>query len=223
VPHLLTGELRVKRKELTGLLIPDLEAARKDGWKHLVTRDESWFFLLSVPRRMWLWPKMKWQQKVKPMSKPKYSCLQSCGIHMGSMLSIGWRLGPKSTAHTIPLTFFSHSTRTPFRKGEIGMIMHIDNCLVHRSVTTESFMKTRDMASMQHPPYSPDLAPSDFCSFLTVKERLELAGITDEYQLFEELQIFMRLIPGEELERVFDAWRESVQDVNQGDGGYIDS
>jgi hypothetical protein len=29
--HLLTGELRAKRKELTGLTIPSLEAARRDG------------------------------------------------------------------------------------------------------------------------------------------------------------------------------------------------
>jgi hypothetical protein len=34
VLHLLTGELRAKRKELTGHMIPDREAARKDGWKH---------------------------------------------------------------------------------------------------------------------------------------------------------------------------------------------
>jgi hypothetical protein len=31
------------------------------------------------------------------------------------------------------------------------------------------------------------------------------------------------LIPGEKLERFFEAWREGVQNVNQGDGVYIDS
>jgi hypothetical protein len=52
VPHLSTGELRAKRKEFTGLMIPDLEVARKDGWRHLVIGDESWFCLLSDSRRM---------------------------------------------------------------------------------------------------------------------------------------------------------------------------
>jgi hypothetical protein len=53
VLHLLTGELRAKCKELTGLIIPSREAARKDVWGHLVTGDEPWFFLLSDPHRMW--------------------------------------------------------------------------------------------------------------------------------------------------------------------------
>jgi hypothetical protein len=40
VPHLLTGELSVKPTELTGRMIPYREAARKDGWRRLVTGDE---------------------------------------------------------------------------------------------------------------------------------------------------------------------------------------
>jgi hypothetical protein len=50
------------------------------------------------------------------------------------------------------------------------MIVHVDNCSVHRSATTESFMKTRDMVSMPHPPYLPGLAAGDFHFFLTVRE-----------------------------------------------------
>jgi hypothetical protein len=56
-----------------------------------------------------------------------------------------------------------------------------------------------------------------------VKEGLERAGITDEDQLFKELYRILRSIPGEELERVCEAWQERVQNVNQGDGGYTDS
>jgi hypothetical protein len=53
VPHLLTGKLRAKRKELTGLMIPYLETASKNGWRHPATGDESWFFLPSGPYQMW--------------------------------------------------------------------------------------------------------------------------------------------------------------------------
>jgi hypothetical protein len=51
----------------------------------------------------------------------------------------------------------------------------------------------------------------------------EHAGITDEDQLFEEFHTILRSIPGEELESVFEAWQQPVQNVNQSDGGYIDS
>jgi hypothetical protein len=51
------------------------------------------------------------------------------------------------------------------------------------------------MVSMPHPRYSPDLVPSDFYLFPTVKERLKHAGITDEDQLFEEsTQVWCRFL-----------------------------
>jgi hypothetical protein len=53
------------------------------------------------------------------------------------------------------------------------LVVDIDNCSVHRSAMTESFMKIRDMISMAHPPYSPNRAPNNFSLFATVKERLE--------------------------------------------------
>jgi hypothetical protein len=49
VPHPLTDELRAKRKEFSGPVIPYLEAARKDGWSGFVTGGESWFsFYLAL-------------------------------------------------------------------------------------------------------------------------------------------------------------------------------
>jgi hypothetical protein len=61
------------------------------------------------------------------------------------------------------------------------------------------------MFSTPNPAYSPHLAPCDISLFPAVKERLEHAGFTDEGQLFEEHHLILRSIPGEELERVFEA------------------
>jgi hypothetical protein len=77
-------------------------------------------------------------------------------------------------------------------------------------------MKARDMVSMPHSPYSPDLMPSDFYLFLNIKADLEHTGIIDDDQVLEELHTILRSIPGQGLERVFEAWRERVQNVNEG-------
>jgi hypothetical protein len=53
VPHLLTEHLRQKRKDDARAVLPLLHAAKRDGWHHLVTGDESWFFFDTSPRRMW--------------------------------------------------------------------------------------------------------------------------------------------------------------------------
>jgi hypothetical protein len=31
-----------------------LHSAERDGWHHLITGDESWFFFDTSPRRMWI-------------------------------------------------------------------------------------------------------------------------------------------------------------------------
>jgi hypothetical protein len=66
-------------------------------------------------------------------------------------------------------------------------------------------------------------ALGDFDLFLTVKEGFEHAGVTEEDQLSEEPCIILRSTPGGALERVFEPWREHIHNVNQSDGGYIDS
>jgi hypothetical protein len=41
VPHLLTDDLRQKRKEHASAMLPFLYAAQRDGWHHLMINDES--------------------------------------------------------------------------------------------------------------------------------------------------------------------------------------
>jgi hypothetical protein len=43
-PHLLTDDLRQKRKKHKRAILPFLYAAQRDGWHNFVTDDESWFF-----------------------------------------------------------------------------------------------------------------------------------------------------------------------------------
>jgi hypothetical protein len=53
VPHLLTEDLREKRKDDTRGMLPRFHDAQRDGWHHPVTGDESWFFFETSPRRIW--------------------------------------------------------------------------------------------------------------------------------------------------------------------------
>jgi hypothetical protein len=41
VPHQLTGDLREKRMEYAGAMLPFLHAAERDGWHYLMIDDDS--------------------------------------------------------------------------------------------------------------------------------------------------------------------------------------
>jgi histone-lysine N-methyltransferase SETMAR len=50
--------------------------------------------------------------------------------------------------------------------------LHLDNCRVHFSKATEQFITENHIGRVPHPPYSPDLAPSDFWLFGDTKTSL---------------------------------------------------
>jgi hypothetical protein len=77
------------------------------------------------------------------------------------------------------------------------------------------------MLRIPQPPYSPDLARSDFYLFPRVKERLERTHVADEDEFFESLQGILRGIDQGELNRVFQAWVQRAQEISEGNGDYI--
>ena len=59
-------------------------------------------------------------------------------------------------------------------------LLHWDNSPLHTARTTKAFLDARGIEVIDHPPYSPDLAPCDFFLFPTVKTAL--AGTTIDAQ-----------------------------------------
>jgi hypothetical protein len=53
VPDLFLHDLCEKRNEYAKAVVPFVHVAESDEWHHLVTNDESWFFLDILPYRMW--------------------------------------------------------------------------------------------------------------------------------------------------------------------------
>jgi hypothetical protein len=100
-------------------------------------------------------------------------------------------------------------------------VVHLDIYSAHTSQASRDWLEEHDMRRMPQPPYSPDLAPSDFYLFPTVKEKLERTQVADEDQFFESLQAILRGIDREKLKRVFQTWVQRVQEISEGNGGYV--
>jgi hypothetical protein len=69
--------------------------------------------------------------------------------------------------------------------------------------------------------YSPNRATSDLYLFSTVKEKRERIHLADEDQFFECLQEVLRGLDQQELNRVFQASVRRVQEVSEGNRGYV--
>jgi hypothetical protein len=102
-----------------------------------------------------------------------------------------------------------------------GLVVHMDGAPVHNCGMTTSFLADHNMMRLQHPQYSPDLAPSDFYLFQTVKEKLKDIEMVNEDNSFYRLQELLNDIPIHELRKVFSAWMKQPFDVRKGNGSYI--
>ena len=61
---------------------------------------------------------------------------------------------------------------------------HQDNALVHNSILVTDYLTKMGIKTVPQPPYSPDLAPSDFCFFPKLKENLRGC----RYETIEEMK-----------------------------------
>jgi histone-lysine N-methyltransferase SETMAR len=102
------------------------------------------------------------------------------------------------------------------------LVIHLDNCSIHTSRASREWLKEHDMLRIPQPPYSLDLAPSDFYLFPIVKERLERTQVAEKDQFFESLQGILRSIDQGELNKLFQAWVVRVQEISEGNGDYVE-
>lgn len=63
--------------------------------------------------------------------------------------------------------------------------LYKDNESVHNTLSVRQFFAKRLFPILEHPPYSPDLAPCDFCLFPRVKRALK----ETHFQSVEEVKV----------------------------------
>jgi hypothetical protein len=204
-------------------MIPLLIAAAPDGWHHLVTGDESRFFLTCSPRRMWTLTRDDVATKPKNNIHTKKFMFITFWSPLEFPVVDKLATGAKMDSDCFIPNVLAQLERKMFPDGRRRyakrLTIHLDNCSVHTSGASEAYLTEHSMIRLKHPPYSPDLAPSDFYLFPTVKEQLKDIEMIDEEDLFNRLKEILNEIPRKELDRVSGAWINRLMTVSGGDGG----
>jgi len=99
--------------------------------------------------------------------------------------------------------------------------LHLDNAKVHRSQYTNERANELGFTMLPHPPYSPDLAPSDFFLFGYIKEKLKGVVCKSTKSLMKKINSIIHAIPLDMLSDVMNAWIRRLHTVAGGDGNYI--
>ena len=104
--------------------------------------------------------------------------------------------------------------------GTTNITFHHDNVRPHVTAMVKSHLKDAQFTIIRHPPYSPDLALSDYWLFDLIKSRLD--HHTDFESQKRQITKIMEEIPKEEYKKTFDKWLERMQLYINNKGEYFE-
>ncbi len=89
-----------------------------------------------------------------------------------------------------------HRCTAMWRRGDF--VLHDDNASAHRAEPVMRWIGQHHIRTLEHPPYSPDLAPADFWMFPNLKRKLKGIRFPDLNTLEFETDRFLGEISSEE-------------------------
>lgn len=118
-------------------------------------------------------------------------------------------------------TFMKHINKKRPEMAKQQWFFHWDNAPVHTAAVVKNWFAAREVKLIEHPPYSPDLAPADF--FLCRKVKEELAGLTLSTETLKTTwEGVISTIGEEEFAAAFRRWYERCEKCVRINGGYVE-
>uniref|UniRef100_A0A3Q0RHJ7 Mos1 transposase HTH domain-containing protein n=1 Tax=Amphilophus citrinellus TaxID=61819 RepID=A0A3Q0RHJ7_AMPCI len=169
VPRHLTPDQK-RTRLVTSQVNLALFEANPDGFlERFLAQDECWVHHYEPETKR---QSMQWKQPSSPTPE-KAKVVSSAGK---VMISVFW----DAKGHTINGEYYANLLRQ-LRKaikskwpGKLtkGVLFHQDNAPVHKSMVSVAAVCDCGFELVDHPPYSPDLAPSDYFLFPNMKKHL---------------------------------------------------
>jgi histone-lysine N-methyltransferase SETMAR len=224
IPHALTPAQIEKRVEIAGEMEEFLRIQKEQGFRSIFTGDESWIKYDNSAKKMWV-------GKHVPSPEHDFPALGSKKI----LLTVFFNAEKVLHISFLPQGTSMNSAR--FTKEVLGSLhaalmsapdapprpwfIHFDNARPHTSVETQIYLKGTNFIQVDTPPYSPDLSPSDFYLFGTLKASLRGEAYSTDRTLKAAVRKWLTNLSGVELYPVFRNWLERCEYVTDTGKYYI--
>lgn len=197
VPRMLTPDMKQRRMDICQQLLLRFEQEGDGFLNNIVTGDESWVHHFDPLSKR---ASLEYRHHGSPPPR-KCKTMPSAGK---IMLTVFWDVRgvvhmefmPKGT--TINSARYSETLRklkARIRRTRPHMehpLLQHDNARPHTSAATSATIRRLGFTVIDHPPYSPDLAPSDFHLFPKLKEHLRGVHFTTDEAVQAEVRLWFR-------------------------------
>ncbi|KAI6650686.1 Transposase [Oopsacas minuta] len=230
VPHLLTQAQKAKRVQCATKLLSEFDRTDSRRLFEIVTGDETWVRysepLSKEANKVWV---AKGQD---PPMIPRHDFrdpkVMYC-IFFDSNGPVCQICVPKY--QTITGSFYTNECLTEVEKfyqnrrprtGTRGLRILHDNARPHKTKLVREKLEAMKIVELDHPPYSPDLAPCDFWLFPKLKKHLSGRKFESRAQIGSAIFQYMKGVPTEDYKKVFFDWIKRLKLVLQHEGEYFE-
>lgn len=226
VPHTLSQEQRATRVSMAQGLLDELTSLSPTGIAYVMTADESWFNYDNPHSSMWAPNREAAGTRPNPgMSRRK------------TMVSVFWNFTgffviealPEGATYTADYVCSSVIPKLESvllkQRPTLGLQrtkLHWDNARPHVARQTLEHLAEKGVITLSHPPYSPDISPSDFFLFGYLKHMIEGRHFSSEEELVAALCEICATISKEVLSNVLRGWKDRLLHVISSGGEYCD-
>ena len=144
------------------------------------------------------------------------------GSYTGNLSHLEWRSMQTSTVISLRRLCENVRRKRLQKWQNQNLIIHHDNAPAHRSFKVSQFLAKNNMTVIPHPPYSPNLAPCDFCLFPKLKLWMKGQRFDTIEEVQEELQRVLDTIPKRDFQGCFQAWQKRWDHCIRAKGEYFE-
>jgi hypothetical protein len=101
-------------------------------------------------------------------------------------------------------------------------ILHRDNALAHSALSVKQFLAKNRTQMLQHPPYSPNLAPCDFCLFPKLKNALKGTHFESVEAVKTKATEVLKTLQEKDFQHCFNQWKIRMERCVKHGGEYIE-
>lgn len=224
VPHFLTDCQKEERIKQAESLSNILKQCHHESFRNILTGDESWFHFRYYPKGSWCLvneESASFEKQTIQVKKMMFTIIW--GVHDFYIVDVL----PEGTTFNSSY-FIEHILKPLSMKREVIwsqatkklIWLHLDNCRIHNSKSSNECFQGLGFKRTPHPPYSPDIAPSDFYLFGYIKERLKGCFFDTVEDLREKILMILREISEEKRKEVFLTWIRRCDWVVSHEGSY---
>ncbi|KAL4091658.1 hypothetical protein QTP88_026315 [Uroleucon formosanum] len=179
VPKNLTIDQKFNRKEICS---DTLKIIKDDPSfiNNIITCDETWIFTYDPETKR---QSMHWRTPTSPrmkkarMSKSKFKAMLIVFFDIKGIIFVEWvPSGQTVNQYYYKEVLIKLRERVRKKRPDLwknGWVLHQDNAPAHSAFSIQRFLTEKKISVLQHPPYSPDLAPCDFFLFPKIKSFLK--------------------------------------------------